>query len=349
MDRKLMQSLTFFLISMLTCQVSLGDGATVRGRFLQSEKAGHQVDFAKYKMKLVQLIQLPQPDLPEDWPKMSFEERQKWLNDFEQTEAGKQLIIKQDQMIAERATFDIKIEDSGKWVVFDVPTGQYGIAGGRIEKVKDGVKFAYELFGSQVEVTKDVDEVALDPIQVMVTPLLESGSQAPDFKVATHNNKGQMVLRHFSGKHLFIYFWSTESPPSVAFFGQVKQMYEQLSEKHSLELLNISLDAERKKAVDLVIQEKLKGRHGFTDGLEHPMIEAYGVRSFPSLWLISPDGKIELTNMDFRRISRAGTSSLAEIVDLTIQGKPLPAPIEQRPGSSSQGRTKQASGREGGQ
>ncbi len=65
------------------------------------------------------------------------------------------------------------------------------------------------------------------------------------------------------------------------------------------------------------------------------MIDAYGIRSFPSLWLIGPEGKIVLSNSDFRRASLAGLSNLTEIVDLAIQGKPLPMPQPQPSKQSS--------------
>ncbi len=128
--------LHIFLILSLYGSTVYGDGATIRGQFVQSDREGHQIDLKEFKIKLVQLIQLPQPELPGNWSEMSFEDRQKWLNEFEQTDEGKQLIAKQDQMLAERVSFDINVDDDGSWVVFDVPVGKYGIVNGRAVRLR---------------------------------------------------------------------------------------------------------------------------------------------------------------------------------------------------------------------
>jgi peroxiredoxin len=164
---------------------------------------------------------------------------------------------------------------------------------------------------------------------VLVTPLLAAGDTAPAFNLKTHDNSATLVPGQFRGKYVFMNFWSTESPPSVEFQAEVQKMYVQLKAKHPLELLSVNVDSNRKAAIEYIMKTKLQGRHGFTDGWDHPTLDAYGIRAIPSQWLIDPEGKISMTNMDFRRAFMAGKPDLATIVGDRIEGKDVPTPAEQ--------------------
>ena len=188
--------------------------------------------------------------------------------------------------------------------------------------------FAFEVFG-EVAVLDGVDELVLDPIIVLVTPLLVVGETAPPFNLKTHDNSATLIPKQFRGNYVFLNFWSTESPPSVEFQKEVQAMYAQLKPKHPLELLSVNIDSKRKVAIEHIRKSKLRGRHGFTDGWDHRTLEAFGVRAIPSHWLIDPEGKIKMTHTDIHRAVMAGKSDLATIVSDRIEGKDVPTPANQ--------------------
>lgn len=302
------------------------DAATVKGKLVQSRYKGFDIDLVELKTRMVENVEYQRPTLPANWNKLTAKDRENWIIAFRKTPKGKALIAKNDSIAKNAEVFDIKVEKNGSFIVYDVPPGRYGLRG-RIDKKIKNRMFAFEVFG-QVDVLKDVDELVLDPIRILVTPLLKRGESAPSYQVKTHNNAATLEPKHFRGKYVFINFWTTQSPPSVEFQLEVQKMLNTLSPKHNIELLSVSVDEERKKAISHIKKAKLKGRHGFTDGWEHRMLEAYGVRAIPSHWLIDPDGKLLMTHGEFRQAFMAGKPDLATIINDRIEGKDAPTPAE---------------------
>ena len=254
---------------------------------------------------------------------MKPEEQQKWATDYEASDAGKKFIEDRDKLIADAHVFEVKIENDGNFVVYDVPPGVYGLRG-RVDKEIGGVNHGFEIFG-QIETLKGMDEVRLDPIQVAVTPLLQPGATAPPIQVKTHNGQATITLKDFKDHYVFVSFWMSNSP-SAEYQDKIQKMFGELKDKYPLKLLSICVDEDRKKALEFILQKQLKaGSHGFTDGLEHRTVFDYGVRSIPSFWLIGPDGKISMSQYNFALAFRV-EPELSVIVSNRIEGKDLPTP-----------------------
>ena len=312
------------IFSSLAVTGNTQEGATVKGKIVQSKYKDFGISFDELGAKIFERVKFPPPPLPDNWSELSVPDRQAWMKSFRESEKGQAYLANNEKIREAAQNFDIKIEKDGKFVVYDVPPGSYGLRG-RVDKVVKDRLFAFEVFG-QVEVLEDVDELALAPMMIMVTPLLKSGEVAPSFKVNTHDDSAELVNTHFRGKYLFLNFWSTESPPSVEFQSEVQKMFSSLERKHEIDLLSISVDTKRDVAISYIRKSKLRGRHGFTDGWDHRTLEAFGIRAIPSHWLIGPDGKILLTHGEFRQAFVSGKPDLATIVDDRIQGKDIPTP-----------------------
>lgn len=304
------------------------DGAAIRGKIVQSSHKGFDIPLQELNTQLFEQVFLPDPPLPANWKDMQVEQRQAWIKEFEESEKGKQFLANNEKLLDKAQVYDVKIDDQGEFAVYDVPPGTYALRG-RVDKEMNKRNFAFEIFG-EVKVLKDVDELLLDPIMVTVTPLLVAGESAPEFSLKTYDNSATLVPSQFRGKYVFLNFWSTESSPSVEFQAEIQKMYTRLQSKHPLELLSVNVDTNRKTAIEHIKKAKLQGRHGFTDGWDHSTLQAYGVRAIPSQWLLDPEGKILMTNMDFRRAFIAGKRDLATIVDDRIEGKDVPTPADQQ-------------------
>ncbi len=320
-------ALTFVALGRIACAE---DGATVKGQVVLDEgqmeswdKQKLEVAFEEIESRLIEVPEVPSAPVPDNWADMKPEDRFQWIQEFEASDEGKAFTANRKRIFDERRKFDVSIESNGSFVVFDVPPGTYGLEG-RVDKVIDGVKYGFEIFG-RIEVLKDVDEIELDPIQVAVTPQLEPGQAAPPISVKTHDNKKVLTLDMFKGKYLLVCFWISASP-SAEYQSKLQQMYVDLKDKQPLQLLAISVDEDRKQAIDYIVQQKLReGSHGFTDGLEDPTLFYYGVRSFPSFWLIDPEGKIAMTQFEFAEAFRF-ENDLGVIINKRILGKDSPTP-----------------------
>ena len=316
-------------MSQNTDDVSPRNGARITSLYANKYKS-FEIPFEDLNLKLYEVVQFPKPPLPENWDEMKIAEREAWMKEFRESEKGKAFIANNQKIQSEANNFDVVIEKDGKYVVYDVPPGNYGLRGRHDKNIKER-DFAFEVFG-QVSIRDDVEEVVLDPIMILVTPLLKVGQKAPGYRLKTHDNSAELVPGHFKGKTLFLNFWSTESPPSLEFQLEVQKMLTALKDKN-LEVLSVNLDSDRKKAINHIREAKLRGRHGFTDGWDHLILESFGIRSIPSHWLINGDGEIMMTHMDFRRAFFSGKPDLATIVQDRMEGKDIPTPAKSTEGS----------------
>ncbi len=326
---------SFFISLSSWCSINVVEAQTkpsstaVRGAFVQSENPKHQVDFGDFKLRLLEEVELPDADPPKNWEAMTVTERQVFLEKFKASKEGQALIAKRDAILKARHSFDIKIEPNGKWVVFDVPVGHFSIVNGRIDKTVDGQKFAFELFG-QFDVSPKVEEVVLDPIPILVTPLFVSGDTAPEFELDGREDSSSIAKKDFAGKHLLIYFWSTASQPSVDYLDDVNQVFEELKSTHGLELLLVNLDQDKESAIKALDAAKTKGKAGFAGGAHSQVPESFGARALPSFWLLGPAGKILMTHNEIRRAGFSG-KPLKEIVSNRIDVKEETRPADSKP------------------
>jgi hypothetical protein len=302
------------------------DMAIVRGRIAFERGEKMKIPYEQIEVKLRERVDIPPVPVPKGFEKQTAEKQAKWLEAFEKSSAGKKFIQRRKKLIEDAKVFDVLIEKNGSFVVYDVPDGVYGIQG-RLDKEIRGITYAYEVFG-EISVSPKVDEVPLAPILIEITPLLKQEQSAPGISVNTYNNKTKLSLSTFKGKYLFVNFWSTENP-DIRIQKQVQKMYVDLKQKHPIKLLSICIDEKRKAAIKFIIDQKLKeGSHGFTDGWEHPTVDAYGVRSTPSFWLINPKQKIVMTQYGFAQAFAADSRTLTQIVSDRIEGKDQPTPAD---------------------
>jgi hypothetical protein len=318
------------------------EACTVRGEIVFDENFSKSWDgnklsvpFDEIVTRLFERVQVPAVPFPKNWAEMKPEDRQKWIKAYDESDEGKAFIAKRNKIVTEANAFDVKFEEGGKFVVYDVPPSVYGLQG-RVDKEIGGTKYAFEVFG-QIEVLEDVDEIVLDPIQIAVTPLLESGQVAPPISVDIFKgNKTKLTLASNKGSYVFVNFWITSSP-SAEYQKQIQEMQIKLKEKYKINLFSICVDEDREEAVKFIIKEKFKeGKHGFTNGMYHRAILDYGVRAIPSVWLVDPEGKILMSQFDFAQVFRANKSDLATAISDRIEGKDIPTLAKPTEGGSEE-------------
>jgi len=297
-------------------------GATIKGKIVPNEK--FPIAVSELEIKLLQQVELPQPTLPENLDKMAVADREKWWNEFQRTEAGKKLQAERQKLIEAAQVFDVEIEENGGFIVYDVPEGRYGLRG-RLDKLIGQTKYAFEVFG-QVDILKEVDEVLLDPIMIMVTPLLKAGDSTPVVKLETFDGVRGIENSDLKGRYVLLNFWSIDSPPSIEFLPTVQDAVTKLKSQQEITLLSVHVDPKREEALQYVQQKKVKGWHGYAGSWDHEMVTGFGVRGIPSLFLLSPDEKILMIPEEFRQKLMVDQSNLPAIILDRINGQDQPKP-----------------------
>jgi len=340
---------TFGLAGQLVAQDQKGV-ATIRGKIAYDKSLitswdGNRlvIPYEDIDAKIRQRVVPPAPPYPASFAKMTREEKFEWEKQFIETPAGKRYLEKRNDLIENAHAFDVKFEKDGKFIIYDVPYGTYGIQG-RTDKTIKGKTYAFEVFG-EIPVVKGMDDIPLKPMRVEVTPLVKRGETAPPVAIKTHNNKLVLNLKHksFAGKKIFLNFWSTQSPTAKIEQKMVQEMYSKLKGKYDLKLISICVDGKtpnksatkaRKDALAYIIKNELKeGSHGFTDGVDHRTVFDYGVRSFPSFWLVDEKGKIMMTQYETAQAMQVKPNLETIVVDRII-GKDAPTPAAPKGASS---------------
>lgn len=309
--------------------------AMIRGQISHVSKADREkVKFEEIKTSIHQQVDPPDVPVPRNWATMKLEDQKQWAIRFKESDRGKKFLADREKMIAEAPVFEVVYEDDGKFTVYDVPPGVFGLQG-RVDKEINGTMHAFEVF-AEINVGKDVQIVDLKPIPIVVTPLFKSGQPAPKIAVETFDGKDVLTLQtpSYQGKYLFLNFWYT-GDKGQEYQKQVQDMYRDLKADYPIKLLSVCMDEKRKEAIKYIVKAQYKlGSHGFTDGWDHETVEAYGVRSTPSGWLIGPDGKIAMTQHEFYQAVKI-KDTITTVIRDRIEGKDKPTPAE-RPTDAGQ-------------
>ena len=308
---------------------------TLAGQKLKSWNGDNlKVDLTEIQAKLREYVKLPPPNYPAGHEKWTVQQRREWQEKFAATEAGKRVVARNKKLLEAANSFDLQIERDGSFIIYDVPAGDYAIQGRYDRKVGD-TTYAYEVFG-KLSVGKDVDEIALAPIRVEITPQYLRGVSAPPFKVTTYNDKSNLELPMFKGRLLMVNFWSAASPVAVKDQKAVQDTIGKISGDENFSVLSINVDKDRKKALKLLNKNKLlKGSHGFTLGSGNPALFNYGIQGVPSYWLIDPKGNVLMNQYEFAKMMKT-KDSFATIINDRLKNNEVPTPATRKPTRATQ-------------
>jgi thiol-disulfide isomerase/thioredoxin len=306
--------------------------AVIRGKIAYDKKLIQSWDgnrlvipYQDIEAKIRQKITPPAPPYPPQHKQWTRKQYLEWEAKFVETAQGKKFLEDRKKLLENAAAFDVKFEKDGTFVIYDVPAGTYGIQG-RTDREIGETNYGFEVFG-EIQVLKDVNTLNLRPMRVEVTPLMKAGQKAPPFAVKTHDDKTVLERTTFKSKYLFLNFWSSVSPTSHIEQKLVQDLNEKLKEKYDLIVLSINIDTDRDKILKYIVDKKLvQGRHGFTGGANHKALWDYGVRSFPSFWLLEGD-EIKMSQYEIASMMRI-KPDLVTIISDNIEGKGVPTPAE---------------------
>jgi thiol-disulfide isomerase/thioredoxin len=139
------------------------------------------------------------------------------------------------------------------------------------------------------------------------------GGIAPDFKLTSLDNPKVVLTRaSFKGKYVLVDFWGTWCSWCVKELPFTHKAYAAFHGK-GLEILSLASDKnpEVVQAFRKQPGTPMPWKHAFVGhGKEaDPVLQAYGVRGFPSLFLVGPDGKVLAKGMDLRGAKLEATLS----------------------------------------
>lgn len=116
------------------------------------------------------------------------------------------------------------------------------------------------------------------------------GTTAPSVAVNDLNG-ATLRLEDYRGKYVLVDFWATWCAPCVVEIPRLQAAYAKYHGK-GFEIVAVSLDEARSSVLDFAKARKLPWKQVHNATANGDLVEAFGVRSIPATFLISPEGTI---------------------------------------------------------
>lgn len=116
------------------------------------------------------------------------------------------------------------------------------------------------------------------------------GTRVPS--VAVNDLAGAPLrLTDLRGKYVLVDFWATWCAPSLVEFPRMQTLHAKYRAK-GFEVVGVSLDESKAALVDFLAARKLPWRQVHNGTAGGDLVEAFGVRTLPATFLVSPEGTI---------------------------------------------------------
>ena len=136
-----------------------------------------------------------------------------------------------------------------------------------------------------------------DPDVQYGAQLLKTGSVAPEFRLKGPDGK-ELALSDFRGKYVVLDFWASWCGDCRRDIPNIKAMYENYSKK-GVEFVGVSFDDNAERWQNAIKEFGLK-YHQVSELKKWKTTDiyaAYGINWIPTIYIISPDGKVKLATV----------------------------------------------------
>ena len=164
-------------------------------------------------------------------------------------------------------------------------------------------------------------ELAMEYLKKVRPVLTLLGKSVPDFS-AVDLSGNPISLQQYREKVVLLDFWAVWNGFCIGDMLNVKKIYDTYKDQ-GFEVIGVSLDTDEAKLRDYLKKNDIRWRQIF-NGQERqcPLAQQYDVRSIPTRWLISRDGKSIAYEANHKLISREGRAvGLEQLVAAAVSDK----------------------------
>jgi peroxiredoxin len=295
-----------------------GSGVRVRGQLVVTGTE-IQVELAEIEMTLEEIVEAPIPPLPANFDSLSIEQRQKWFQEFQASDAGKRFQAELAKIDAARKKFTVKSDAEGKFVFEGAFPGNFGLFGQK-EFIVDGKTYLADFF-AEVPIGEGVKFLDLGAMPLEIRRILKVGDAAPDMvlKPKTEDQAAEVIsLKELAGKPILLCFFTLESLPRI----QAAVDAVAAEKPEQVQVMGVHLDPVSAETTKQLAEMKIKWKVLPTSGLESaPVVIDYGILALPGFCLIDQQGKVLLNDETFYEALNAEGETMVTVIRNAVQPK----------------------------
>ena len=246
-------------------------------------------------------VRMPKLEVPDEVEKMTMEEQKAWYEKWKESPEGKAFLEEQDRAIKQIKEFAVRVEEDGRFRADDIPAGTYtlnitltDLPKGRQCGPRDEIAAVTHEF-TMPPIPGGVSDEPLDLATLTAARVnqVKVGDVAPAFAFKTLDGK-EVKLADFKGKYILLDFWATWCGPCRGETPHLKSVYDAFGQRERFVMVGLSMDEAMDSPKKYVQSNSIKWVQGFLGerAKNQTVLNLYGVRGIPSIWLIGPDGKV---------------------------------------------------------
>jgi thiol-disulfide isomerase/thioredoxin len=202
-----------------------------------------------------------------------------------------------------KRSYALQFAQDGSFRIEDVPGGKYQLTiearergGGRGQRRPPPITF----HSQEVEVPDSPggrSDAPFDLGAIETVPQLYRGAMAADFAVKTLDDK-TIRLSDFRGKFVLLDFWAAGSAPCAEQTPFLVETYAAFKDNPRFAMIGLNMDTNAAAPGDYTRTNHLGWSQGLLgQGAHSDVPDRYGVERLPSIMLIGPDGRVQVTGL----------------------------------------------------
>jgi len=293
-------------------------GIRIRGR-LTVETVEFNVEFDGFELTLEEIVAAPELPLPTNFQQLSLEQRQKWFQEFQASDAGKQYQDRLAKADAARRKRTVRADAEGKFSFNDGFSGTCGLFGQREFEVA-GRTYIADFF-AEIPVAAGIRFMDLGDLPLTVRRLLKPGEPAPDLRLRAGEDASEASLfkvAKLSGKPALLCFWTRDS------LERIREPLDVVLQKKSVNLtvVGVNLDEPSAELQQFLEANPLTWMVLKTSGLPTaPVAVDYGILAIPGFCLLDAQGKVVLNDDGFFEALSQAETTMESVITAALSGR----------------------------
>lgn len=274
---------------------------------------GGEMSFDKAVLVIEGMYRGPRMNRPENYSKMSRDERRAWSEEYRKTEDYRRYEEARRKAYENRPVWKYPVATDGHFEVKGMKPGRYNVIPLIPHHAASGKELSGKSWGSafrQVVITEDRLSIDVGDMKLKLKNVLMPGDMAPEWSAKGIDGRA-IKSSDFKGKYVVLDFWATWCGPCIAEIPNLAKAHEEFRDD-PVAVIGLSIDDNMELPKEFLQKQPSSYLQAYL-GEWHDnetTTRDFGIESVPSIWLIGPDGRVIARDLGGRNITSKIRESL---------------------------------------